>query len=620
MYNYRDKSNKYIGKLNILIGGQPITLRKSYIQLIILDIKERIYEYAKKFNSYTWEEQLIIWNNIYDNIDSTDDTIIDTIDEIDKYLPSFLLIWSGYYGYYENFPYYSVIDNIPEWKLPQRNPLKENVLLKLILENLQNKENLKKLHSEELLYPTYPYYEDPIIIKSSDSDDIIPISKFCRFNYSNIIGCYNKKCPKIHFPHPFSDNIKCHNDSNCRNYEKNICIKFHTKQKQSLVFKKGLAHRRENLIGIKKLGLKHLQYRKENIIFNNGRIIFQDDQDDIIQQIPINPLIHKISDIDIVNESNDNKEQILNNKSLNIISIPSNREKVSLEDLEELEKNKNLNNRLTEEEINSMEEYNRKIAIDMENLQLQYNELVEFIAKNNNPNKKLTEEQKKELEEKKELKEEIEKELIKYDIIKKTKRGNTKKNNNTSGQITDEELEKKKNEINSTNLIINALIPYYKNQIDSFNENVNNFNTNFKNHKRDLEKLKEDYDSIYERLIQDDKENIDKIRNDVISIIKNYKLFIDKINNYKLYINKTDNYIIDTNNILREEINNIIDSQKKYINSLENISKYENYLKRENTNLDDSYISIYNKYLLELNIHKNKNSVSNSNTKFDNKS
>jgi hypothetical protein len=302
MYNYRDKSNKYIGKLNILIGGQPITLRKSYIQLIILDIKERIYEYSKKFNSYTWEEQLIIWNNIYDNIDSTDDTIIDTIDEIDKYLPSFLLIWGGYYGYYENFPYYSVIDNIPEWKLPQRNPLKENVLLKLILENLKNKENLKKLQSEELLYPTYPYYEDPIIIKSSDSDDIIPISKFCRFNYSNIIGCYNKKCPKIHFPHPFSDHKKCHNDSNCRNYEKNMCLKFHTKQKQSLVFKKGLAHRRENLIGIKKLGLKHLQYRKENIIFNNGRIIFKDD---IIQQIPINPLIHKISDIDIVNESND---------------------------------------------------------------------------------------------------------------------------------------------------------------------------------------------------------------------------------------------------------------------------------------------------------------------------
>jgi hypothetical protein len=161
-----------------------------------------------------------------------------------------------------------------------------------------------------------------------------------------------------------------------------------------------------------------------------------------------------------------------------------------------------LNNGLTEEEINSMEEYNRKIAIDRENLRLQYNELVKFIAKNNNPNKKLTEEQKKELKEKKGLKEEIEKELIKYDIIKKTKRGNN--NSNTSGQITDEELEKKKNEIDSTNLIINALIPYYKNQIDSFNNTINLFNINFKNHKKDLMKLKEDYDSIYEILIQDD--------------------------------------------------------------------------------------------------------------------
>ena len=585
MYNYRDKSNKYIGKLNIFMGGLPITLRKNFIQLIILDIEEIISEYAKKFNLYTREEQQFILNNIYDNIDSTDDTIRDTIDEIDKYLPSFLLIWGEYY---EKFPYYNDIDNIPKWTLPQRNPLKENVLLKLILENLKNKENLKKIDSEELLYPTYPFYKNPIIIKSPDSDEIIPISYFCKWWYSNIKECHYKKCPKIHFPNPFSRNVKCRNDPNCRNYENNRCVKFHTDQEQSLVFKKGLEPTERNLIGIKKHGLKKLQFApvvsngintpKEYINLKDGRIIFPDDTNSIPSALSdtLPDALHDTLPDTLPDALHDALPDALHDTLPNA----NERRNLTLSNLIDIELNtipktkKPDNSKESDQEKKSIEDQFEKKP---KNINLLVLPPGEQISESNN--------------------------MKKSNPIKIKQR--------SQKEISDDELIKKKNEFIVNKKKIDIIIKNNQNYIDSFNQITNLYYKNYKTIMKDLEKKKR----IYDDLNEENKENIDLIRKDLILIIKEYKSFIDKINESNSMIisknidinnsyDKLNNDELNNDN-LKKSIDNFIKSQIKYINYIENIKINIKYFTDTYNKLQDKYNSIYQKYVIELNPDNN---------------
>jgi len=293
MRNYNNKLNKYLYKLQILKGGLPFTLRPFVINTIIYDIKELIFEYAKEFNVFTWEKQQVILSNIFNGINLKDDLIQDKINEINNHLPSFSLIWDLYYELLIE-KYYYLFLNFPTDRIPTQNEI-----LNIIYDNIK-----------DIISPSY---RDPIIIKNPDSDTIIPISNFCKSGFSKLASCVKNKCGKIHFPDPFNLDAKCRNDSkSCRNFEKGLCSQFHKRQQEELVFEN------DKLIGIKVSSLNKLPTKKDDVIFQDGRIVLPKQKEVLPVNLPFaKPLLGDYLNQELnedvplsLNKSNkDNKKQ-----------------------------------------------------------------------------------------------------------------------------------------------------------------------------------------------------------------------------------------------------------------------------------------------------------------------
>ena len=99
------KSNKYKFKYKYYVdrpilslngAGPGLELKEGSLDQIIEDIRRMINEYAQEYNSLSYENQLLINDELLPNwLDDEDDESI--IDQINKYLPEFNLIWKRYY-------------------------------------------------------------------------------------------------------------------------------------------------------------------------------------------------------------------------------------------------------------------------------------------------------------------------------------------------------------------------------------------------------------------------------------------------------------------------------------------------------------------------------------------
>jgi hypothetical protein len=333
MDNYKQKLIKYLKKLPGFVGGAPLELRPFAIEVIFDDIKKLIFEYAKDFNILSWGEQQLILQNTFGNVDYSDNTIQSIIDTINMNLPSFSLIWNSYYETLIIDKSYLFLN------YPNNKPPSQNEILKIIKNNIDyyknayesfNKKEVRndifKIGSKLFRNVTMSRYDDPIIIKLPDSDDIIPMSEFCKTGYSKLLNCLNNKCSKIHFPDHINITAVCKNNKAvCRNFEKRTCSQFHQTQKSDLVF-----DTEKHLIGIKKSSLLKLPIIKDEITFKDGRIVFPDDpKEEKKPSIPSNPLDHTLL------EYTDNQSKV---NYVNTVRPAPSQQTFSLESLDELEK------------------------------------------------------------------------------------------------------------------------------------------------------------------------------------------------------------------------------------------------------------------------------------------
>jgi hypothetical protein len=543
MDNYKQKLIKYLKKLSSFAGGVPLELRRFAIEIIFDDIKKLIFEYAKEFNSLSYDEQQLKLQTRFKYVDFTDNTIQTIIDNISIYLPSFSLIWDSYYETLILDKSYLFLN------YPNDKPPSQNEILKIIENNIdyfkiayesfnknEKRNDIFKIGSKSFRKVTRPRYEDPIFIKSPDSDNIIPESEFCKTGYSKLLNCVNNKCSKIHLPDAFNSNALCPDDPGCRNFENKMCSQFHQTQKTDLVFDttNPEQYTKEHLIGIKKSSLSKLPIKKDNIIFKDGRIVFPEEPGTLkLPIIPKKPILPSNSLDHTLREYLDRDESESDSPS-NVKPAPS-RQRFSLESLDEPEKE------------------------------------IETIAKFR-PNYG------------------TEEEPIYEDPNKKTKRGTNSKSRRKRKPLTESEL--------SSELILNnEIIDLLNTEIELLNNDNTIINEYFQRKYNELLELKEILKELRSKLGDDEDIiiQITNLREEVRRIFVEFKSFLkeskDELIKFKQQISN-----IDKNNLDKSSIKKIIEDIIK--KRLETRDKYN----KMKFKLDD-IVSKYSYHLYDIRRH-----------------
>jgi hypothetical protein len=295
------KSNKY--KLKYHYGG-GLGLRSGSINTIIREIKQRLDAYAENYNTLSYKQQITAnnftdvnglgsWGELaFDDDDEENNKIITTINQ---YLPNFSFIWNEYYkeliiaprrtSIFSNFSYDSPPSSKEVLKLLfselsklEKNPQYDDPIIRKtedeeeILRRLQEEKERLEREENERLEKQRVEEERKLEIRRRQVESLIPISEFCIRGYNSQQRCIKENCSKLHFPEPFYNSRKgktsnqCPNEVTgmCQNYRK-LCTRFHAEQERFKFYES------EVLIGIKKSGL--------DTVPNKGRIIGQRELD-----------------------------------------------------------------------------------------------------------------------------------------------------------------------------------------------------------------------------------------------------------------------------------------------------------------------------------------------------
>jgi hypothetical protein len=549
MDNYKQKLIKYLKKLSSFAGGVPLKLRSFLIEIIFDDIKKLIFEYAKEFNSLSYDKQQLKLQSRFKNVDFTDNTIQTILDNISIYLPSFSLIWDSYYETLILDKSYLFL-NYPNDKPPSQNEIlkiiENNIdYFKIAYESFNKKEirnDIFKIGSKSFRKVTRPRYEDPIFIKSPDSDDIIPMSEFCKTGYSKLLNCENNKCSKIHFPDAFNKDALCSDDPGCRNFENKMCSQYHAKQGDDLVFDttNPEQYTKEHLIGIKKSSLSKLPIKKDTITFKDGRIVFQDEPEKEKKPIPIpiptilpsNPLDHTLREYLDRDESESDSPS-------NVRPAPS-RERFSLESLDEPEK-----------EIETIGRFRPNYGTEEDPIYI---------------------------------------EPIYEELNKKTKRGTNSNSRRKRRLLTESEL--------ASELILNnEIIKLLNTEFELLNNDNTMINEYFQRKYKELLELRNILDELKNKLGDDEDIiiQITNLRKEVRSIFVEFELFLKESNDELIKFKKQISNI-DKNNLDKSSIKKIIEDVIK-----KRIEIRDKYNKRK-FELDD-IVSKYSYHLYDIRKH-----------------
>jgi hypothetical protein len=289
------KSNKY--KLKYHYGG-GLGLRPGAIDTIIREIKERLYVYAKEYNEYSYKQQLLNINSLssWGDLafeDDEENTQINNI--INQYLPNFVLIWNTYYKelifsprrtqFFSNFSYTTPPSSEDILKLLftelsklEKKPLYDDPIIRKtedeeeILRRLQEEKERLEREENERLEKQRVDEERKLEIRRQQEESLIPISEFCSRGYNSLQRCIAENCSKLHFPLPHYHSKKgnvsnqCPHEVSgmCQHYGK-LCTRFHAEQARYKIYESGV------LKGIKTYAL--------NTVPNKGRIIGQKEKD-----------------------------------------------------------------------------------------------------------------------------------------------------------------------------------------------------------------------------------------------------------------------------------------------------------------------------------------------------
>ena len=257
-----------------------------------------------------------------------------------------------------------------------------------------------------------------------------------------------------------------------------------------------------------------------------------------MQQKPVSSLIHNVSEV-ISNLSN--PERTYRENKLLQSNKPSNQEKVSSEDLDNLDNLYNLKQTIS------------PFPIDL--IRIESDEL-------------------------------------------KRKRNNQR--NRARKEISDEELLELKERFNTNKEKINTIIENNQIQINSLNNDIDLIKRNYNNFSYDLKTLvkkRREYDMKNNNISIEDDEDLEKIKIHLKNLYKDYTKFIEKIDNFMNEFNEKSKNMQEIN--IKDKKNNdeilkYINEQIKYIKYIENIPKYKNYIGSIYKKYEDNFKNDYN--------------------------